>query len=106
MDEVLPLLEKAFGKWREASGTIPRKNLASVDLADKGRVIIIDKPGSPQSLILAGHIAPLTGTPDKVIKADRLTWLIVGDREKIEAELRALELGPLTIMDADGNLVE
>lgn len=246
MDEVLPVLEKAFGKWREASGTIPRKNLAVVDLADAGRVIIVDKPGSPQSLILAGHIAPPTGTPDniaittmndviggqftarvnmnlredkgwaygaftvmfdargqrmwmvyapvqtdrtgdsikellsefdgfltsapatdnelaknvknsvnslpgqfetgnavlgsmlsnqrfdrdddyvesltgeyesldlddihdaadKVIKADRLTWLIVGDREKIEAELRALELGPLTIMDADGNLVE
>ncbi len=43
---------------------------------------------------------------DVVIKANRLTWLIVGDREKIESELRALELGPVSIMDADGNIVE
>jgi zinc protease len=246
MDEVLPVLEKAFGKWREDRRALPQKNLAEVDLADQGRVIIVDKPGSPQSLILAGHIAPPTGTPDniavstmndiiggqftarvnmnlredkgwaygaytfmpdargqrmwmvyapvqtdrtgdsikellsefdgfmsdaratdseleksvknnvnslpgqfetgnavlgsmlsnhrfdrdddyvesltgkyqsldlddvhdaadKVIKANRLTWLIVGDREQIEAELRALELGPVSIMDADGHLVE
>ena len=246
MDEVLPVLEKAFGKWREDRRALPQKNLAEVDLSDQGRVIIVDKPGSPQSLILAGHIAPPTGTPDniavstmndiiggqftarvnmnlredkgwaygaytfmpdargqrmwmvyapvqtdrtgdsikellsefdgfmsdaratdseleksvknnvnslpgqfetgnavlgsmlsnqrfdrdddyvesltgkyqsldlddvhdaadKVIKANRLTWLIVGDREQIESELRALELGPVSIMDADGNLVE
>ena len=43
---------------------------------------------------------------DVVIKANRLTWLIVGDREKIESELRALELGPVSIMDADGNIIE
>lgn len=246
MDEVLPVLEKAFGKWREDRRALPQKNLAEVDLADRGRVIIVDKPGSPQSLILAGHIAPPTGAPDNiaistmndiiggqftarvnmnlredkgwaygaytfmpdargqrmwmvyapvqtdrtsdsikellsefdgfmsdakatdseleksvknnvnslpgqfetgnavlgsmlsnqrfdrdddyvesltgqyqsldlgdvhdaadnVIKANRLTWLIVGDREQIEAELRALELGPVSIMDADGNMVE
>ena len=246
MDEVLPVLEKAFGKWREDRSALPKKNLARVELADQGRVIIVDKPGSPQSLILAGNSAPPTGTPDNiaitamndiiggqftarvnmnlredkgwaygaftfmpdargqrmwmvyapvqtdrtgdsikellnefdsyrsdarathseldktvknnvnslpgqfetgravlgsmlsnqrfdrdddyveslsgkygsldlgdihdaadvVIKANRLTWLIVGDREKIESELRALELGPVSIMDADGNIVE
>jgi zinc protease len=246
MAEVLPLLEKAFGKWREEGGVIPIKNLRNVDLAAQGRVIIVDKPGSPQTLILAGHIAPPTGTSDniaisamndiiggqftarvnmnlredkgwaygaytfmpdargqrmwmvyapvqtdrtgdsvtellhefdeflanakatdseleksvknnvnslpgqfetgravlasmlsnrrfdrddnyveslpgkyegldledvhdaadKVIKASRLTWMFVGDREKIESELRALELGPLSIMDTDGKLVE
>ena len=45
-------------------------------------------------------------TADEVIHADRLTWLIVGDREKIEAELRGLELGEVSIMDTDGNIVE
>jgi zinc protease len=43
---------------------------------------------------------------DEVIKADRLTWVIVGDREKIEAELKALELGPVGVMDTDGNMLE
>jgi zinc protease len=246
MAEVLPVLEKAFGKWREDRSAVPIKNLARVGLADQGRIIIVDKPGSPQSLILAGHIAPPTGAPgniaitamndiiggqftarvnmnlredkgwaygaftfmpdargqrmwmvyapvqtdrtgdsikellkefdaylsdaratpgeldktiknnvnslpgqfetgravlgsmlsnqrfdrdddyvesltgkyesldlddihgaaDDVIRANRLTWLIVGDRELIEDELRALELGPVSIMDADGNIVD
>ena len=66
MDEILPVLEKAFGKWRENRSAIPQKNLAIVDLANEGRVIIVDKPGSPQSLILAGHIAPPTGTADNI----------------------------------------
>lgn len=245
MKEVLPVLEKAFGKWKEDRRSLPQKNLANVALADSGRVIIVDKPGSPQSLILAGHIAPPTGSPeniaigtmndiiggqftarvnmnlredkgwaygaytfmpdsrgqrmwlvyapvqtdrtgdsikellgefdgylsdaratgselaksvknnvnslpgqfetggavlasmlsnqrfdrdddyvesltamyndldlndvhdaaDDVIKAEKLTWLIVGDRERIEAELRALELGPVSVMDAGGTMV-
>jgi len=246
MDEVLPVLEKAFGKWREDKSMRPIKNLADVDVASQGRILIVDKPGSPQSLILAAHIAPPTGASnnieistmndiiggqfsarvnmnlredkgwaygaytfmqdargqrmwmvyapvqtdrtgdsikelmsefdgylndakatdseleksvknnvnslpgqfetggavlgsmlsnqrfdrddryveslsglyqgldlddvqeaaDDVIKADRLTWVIVGDREKIEAELKSLELGPVGVMDPDGNMVE
>ncbi len=246
LEEILPLLDKAFGKWRDNRRALPRKNLAEVELPEQGRLIIIDKPGSPQSLILAGHVAPPTGAPDNiaietmndilggqftarvnmnlredkgwaygaytfmpdargqrmwiayapvqtdrtrdslqelvrefgdylssapptedelsnsvrnsvnslpgqfessnavlgsllsnqrfgrsddyveslksryeslglqqvraaaedVIHANRLTWLIVGDREKIEAGLRELDLGPVSIMDADGNSVE
>jgi zinc protease len=36
---------------------------------------------------------------------DRLTWVVVGDRRRIESEVRALDFGPVTIMDADGNPV-
>ena len=32
----------------------------------QGKVIIVDKPGSPQSLILGGHVAPPTGAPNNV----------------------------------------
>jgi len=246
LEEILPLLDKAFGKWREDRRALPRKNLAEVELPEQGRLIIIDKPGSPQSLILAGHVAPPTGAPDniaietmndilggqftarvnmnlredkgwaygaytfmpdargqrmwiayapvqtdrtrdslqelvrefgdylssapptedelsnsvrnsvnslpgrfessnavlgsllsnqrfgrgddyveslkdryeslglqqvraaaeEVIHANRLTWLIIGDREKIEAGLRELDLGPVSIMDTGGNVVE
>jgi len=66
MEEILPLLEKYFGNWRENRMAVPRKNLATVELPGKGRVIIIDKPGSPQSLILAGHIAPPTGAENNL----------------------------------------
>ncbi len=66
LDEILPLLDKAFGKWREDRRAIPDKNLAEVGLPERGRVMIIDKPGSPQSLILAGHVAPPTGAANNI----------------------------------------
>ena len=66
MQEILPLLEKHFGDWPENRMAVPRKNLADVDLPGSGSVIIIDKPGSPQSLILAGHVAPPTGVENNL----------------------------------------
>ncbi|MEL1263034.1 pitrilysin family protein [Pseudoxanthomonas putridarboris] len=32
-----------------------------------------------------------------------LTWVVVGDRSKIEAQIRALKLGEIRVIDADGN---
>jgi zinc protease len=66
MDEILPLLEKRFGKWKEDRKAVPEKNLAQVNLGDETRVYIIDKPGAPQSLILAGHVAPPTGVDNNI----------------------------------------
>lgn len=37
---------------------------------------------------------------------DGLTWLIVGDREKIESRVRDLGLGKVRVMDSDGNIIE
>ncbi|MEI7472326.1 MAG: pitrilysin family protein [Chitinophagaceae bacterium] len=42
----------------------------------------------------------------KVVKPQNLTWLIVGDRQKIEAGIRELNLGPLKILDADGKEIK
>lgn len=66
MQEILPLLEEQFGNWREDRMAMPHKNLATVELPEHGRVIIIDKPDSPQSLILAGHVAPPTGVENNL----------------------------------------
>ncbi len=41
----------------------------------------------------------------RVIRPESLVWLVVGDRAKIEAGLRGLGWGPLTVLDADGNPV-
>lgn len=38
-----------------------------------------------------------------VIRPEGLTWVIVGDLSKIEADVRALNLGEVTKLDADGN---
>jgi len=40
---------------------------------------------------------------DSVIRPDNLVWIVVGDREQIESRIRELELGEITLLDADGN---
>ena len=42
----------------------------------------------------------------QVIRAEPLTWVIVGDLSKIEVGVRALDLGKVTVIDADGKPVE
>jgi len=66
MEEVLPLLDEAFGNWKVRGRKAPEKAIGEVPLADKTRIYLIDKPGSPQSLILAAHLVPSTGSPDQV----------------------------------------
>jgi len=41
-----------------------------------------------------------------VIHPDKLVWVVVGDREKIEAGIRELNLGEMHVIDADGNPVK
>ncbi len=60
MDEILPMLNKEFGKWKANRMAVPKKQLPVVALPEKGRIIIVDKPDAPQSLILAGSLAPST----------------------------------------------
>ncbi len=61
LDEVVPALERAFGSWKAASTAVPVKNITKVSLPAKGRIVIMDKPGSSQSVILASHLIPGTG---------------------------------------------
>jgi zinc protease len=66
MDEIKPLLEKQFGTWKAPATPLPSKNLAQVDLPFETRVYLIDKPDAPQSLILAGHVAPPQGVENNI----------------------------------------
>ncbi len=54
--EMRPKLEKYFSAWKP--GDTPRKNVAEVALPEKPVVYLVDRPGSEQSLILAGSVAP------------------------------------------------
>ncbi|MFS8137926.1 MAG: M16 family metallopeptidase, partial [Thermomonas sp.] len=40
----------------------------------------------------------------KAIDPNALTWVIVGDLSKIEQPIRALKLGPVQVIDVDGNV--
>jgi zinc protease len=44
----------------------------------------------------------VTSAADKYVRPDSLVWVVVGDRRKIEDEVRALEFGDVTFLDEDG----
>ena len=56
MDELEPKLEARFGKWKK--GDVPQKNIRNVAHKPAASVYLMDRPGSEQSIIFAGHVAP------------------------------------------------
>jgi predicted Zn-dependent peptidase len=57
---IIPLLNTAFGDWQAPASAIPTKNVANVAPQAKPRVFLINRADAPQSLILAGLLAPST----------------------------------------------
>jgi zinc protease len=49
--------------------------------------------------------ASVAAAAPSLVKPDSLTWIVVGDLLKIEAGVRALNLGEVTVLDADGKPV-
>ena len=64
MAEMKPKLERLFRKWEP--GTTPTKNITDVRLRDAEHVYIIDRPGSEQSIIIAGNIAPAVNDGNEI----------------------------------------
>jgi predicted Zn-dependent peptidase len=62
MAELLPRLEAAFGTWTAPATPAPSKNLAAAVPAPSPRIVLIDRPNSPSSMLLFGRVLPLTGT--------------------------------------------
>ncbi|HEX5238174.1 MAG TPA: pitrilysin family protein [Sphingomicrobium sp.] len=63
--KVMPLLEKSFGDWR-VPGTAPVKNFTAPPAPQQSRILLLDRPNTPQSLIFGGEIMPVRGTDDLV----------------------------------------
>ncbi|MBA3675838.1 MAG: insulinase family protein [Sphingosinicella sp.] len=62
--ELVPLLEARFGNWTSPAAAKGTKNFAATPPAPRSRIVIIDRPQSPQSLIVAGTVLPVRGTED------------------------------------------
>ena len=60
VDAIVPELERAFGDW-SMSGSAAVKNIPTQDNPRSARVIVVNKPDTQQSLILAGRLLPPTG---------------------------------------------
>jgi zinc protease len=58
--QIIPQLDAAFGDWKAPATAVPKKNIAAVAAQAKPRVFLINRADAPQSLILAGLLAPST----------------------------------------------
>ncbi|MDN5203218.1 pitrilysin family protein [Fulvivirgaceae bacterium BMA10] len=64
MNDLKPKLEGLFKKWKSAD--VPVKNLAKIDHPEKSKIYLMDRPGSLQSVIIAGHVIDPSGSPDDI----------------------------------------
>ncbi|HEY6943481.1 insulinase family protein, partial [Dokdonella sp.] len=60
LEAIVAKLDAVFGDWKPAATPVPKKNIANVEPPKRPRLYLLDKPGAPQSLILAGVVAPST----------------------------------------------
>lgn len=64
LDTLAPMLEAHFGNWRPGGTGAPSRPIAEVPLPPRPRLLLVDRPGAPTSLILAAHLAPSSRSPD------------------------------------------
>ncbi|MBX9885327.1 MAG: insulinase family protein [Novosphingobium sp.] len=64
LGEVVPLLEKSFGDWATNRMAPPVKDFSAPIPVPSPRIVLIDRPGSPQSMIVGAAVIPAKGTDD------------------------------------------
>jgi zinc protease len=64
LTDVTKILNKTLGKWKVPATPSPMKNFSAAIPAQKSRIILINRPNSPQSVIAAGKVLPLKGSDD------------------------------------------
>jgi zinc protease len=62
--ELKPQLEAAFGDWRAPSTAKGTKAFTAALPQTSARIVLIDRPQSPQSLIYGGQVLPVSGSDD------------------------------------------
>ena len=86
-------LPGAFATNRGFLGSIVRSD---------GYNLPFDHAASSPERIAAVTLADVNARARELLQPDKLTWVVVGDLEKIEESVRALEFGDLEVWDAYG----
>ena len=55
--------------------------------------------------VSALKLADVNSAAKEVVRPDNLIWVVVGDRSKIEAGVKELNLGAFHLMNADGKVM-
>ena len=77
VEQAKSLLEEQFASWQAPATPKPEKTLDASAASDENRVFLIDKPGTPQSLIIAGQLAP-SGQVDNADTVDVMNTILGG----------------------------
>jgi predicted Zn-dependent peptidase len=86
--ELVRQLESRLGSWQNPSEARGTKNFAAAPAKGRSRIILVDRPQSPQSMILAGTVLPVTGTDD-VLALNAANEVLGGDfLARINQDLR------------------
>ncbi|MDZ4111667.1 MAG: pitrilysin family protein [Brevundimonas sp.] len=86
--ELAPRLERAFGDWRAPAAPRGTKAFPADVPATSARIVLIDRPQSPQSLIYGGAVLPLSGTDDLLSLQAANSVLGTDFLSRINADLR------------------
>ena len=86
--ELKPRLERAFGDWRAPSTPRGTKTFPMDIAPTTARIVLIDRPQSPQSLIYGGAVLPVSGTDDLLPLTAANSVLGTDFLSRINADLR------------------
>jgi predicted Zn-dependent peptidase len=64
--EIVPHLERAFGTWAAPSAAAGKKTFDAKIPAAKPRIVLVDRPKSPQSVIAGGQVLSASGRDDLI----------------------------------------
>jgi zinc protease len=87
------------GRWETASAV-------ARDIAELVRFGLPDDYWNDYAELVDGlDVAEVIAVAERLLQPERMTWVVVGDLDVIEAEVRALQFGEVRIVDVDGNPV-
>ena len=67
LGQILPRLEALFAGWK--AGKVPAKDLSLARSGAPSRIYLVDRPGSVQSVVMAGIAAPPRANPEEIPQA-------------------------------------
>ncbi len=87
LKDITGALEERFGGWK-ATGVAGVKDMSAKPVAPKPRILLFDRPNSPQSLILGGQVLSVKGTSDLDTAITANEALGAGFLSRINMDLR------------------
>jgi predicted Zn-dependent peptidase len=67
LTQVVAALEKSFGDWKAPASALPKKSFDIASPKHKSRIVLVDRPKSPQSLIVGAQLLDAKGRDDLVV---------------------------------------